>query len=103
MTPRSKFRRCECIIEEPWFLPVTSGTVFRASYDRAIFGQRFVRITMTPKTVTHAQGHLSGHDFHGLHFAVTSLASNASGHMGPMVEVHMVGKRVNSLPFKSLA
>lgn len=58
---------------------------------------------MTTETITHAQGHLSGHDFHGLHFAVTSLASNASGHMGPMVEEHMVGKRVNSLPFERLA
>lgn len=58
---------------------------------------------MAAQTVTHAQGHLSGDDFHGLHFAVTRLAGNASGNMGPMVEVHMVGKGMNSLPFESFA
>jgi hypothetical protein len=103
MTSRSKFRRCGCIIEEPWFLPVTGSTVFRTSFDRAVFGERFVRITMTAQTITHAQGHFSGNDLHCLHFAVASLASNASGYVGPMVEVHVIGKRVHTLPFESLA
>ena len=76
--------------------------MFRSLNYGRILGERILRIAMTPQAVAHTHGHMLVYPRHGLDFPVAGLADNSRMHMGPVVEINVVRKRVNSLPSQRL-
>jgi len=58
---------------------------------------------MASKAIAHPHGHILIDNRHRLHFAMASLAENPGVHMGPVIEIYMVGQRVNSFPLQRFA
>jgi hypothetical protein len=58
---------------------------------------------MAPQAIAHPHGHVLVNNRHRLHFTMASLAKNPGIHMRPVIEVDMIGQRVNSSPLQRLA
>jgi hypothetical protein len=65
--------------------------------------KRIFWVSMAAQAVAHPHRHILINNIHRLHFTVAGLANDSGIHMRPMIEKHMVGQRMNSLPFHWLA
>ena len=83
-------------------LPVTGVTMLRSVKYLRIHRERILRIAMTPKAVAHSHGHMLVYPRHCLDFPMAGLTENSRIHVGPVVEINVVRKRMNSHPSQRL-
>jgi hypothetical protein len=88
------------MVEYASLLAVARSAVIWAVLDLRSLRQRLMWVAMAGETIAHAQGHLPGHHFHCLHFAVTRLTGDSCTDMGSMVEEDVVRQSVNALPLE---